>query len=451
MLKRFLKYMIVLSAAAAIAASVFLTAISVRSDMYAPVYGDCFEAGMTIQHIEGLDSGRSVVAGTLGENSYYKIYDDRGGLIAYHVIDGGDVCVRITDIGRWEHGPVLACLMQPADASVRSYGVLLFADQDGNTEKKTTLSAATAAGGYEAVFCLNGAEALYACTGNGEVRVFDAEGAVRCVLPTGAETEVTSVTQVDEKLIVSGRKTGAYAAGYDQQGGLVWEYHVFDHEKYDSAVLYGSQLGEHYFMYGQYRERPAAESGDTEISDAVSRPDDEALPMLPMPFRPLVRRDFDSRGAVNAFLVLLNGDGTQPRLLQYTTGTNHLLPVLCGVSDQAVFLYAAAAQSAEDAYFTGYLYELDTELRQKASEEFSVSSDSVLYCVQRNGIYAYTSVNGSGAYRMRYFSSAAVYAEEMRRVAQYTEIEDVYLQTTLLLPWLIVAAGGLVLLRMRYV
>ena len=54
MLKRFLKYMIVLSAAAAIAASVFLTAISVRSDMYAPVYGDCFEAGMTIQHIEKL-------------------------------------------------------------------------------------------------------------------------------------------------------------------------------------------------------------------------------------------------------------------------------------------------------------------------------------------------------------------------------------------------------------
>ena len=90
-------------------------------------------------------------------------------------------------------------------------------------------------------------------------------------------------------------------------------------------------------------------------------------------------------------------------------------------------------------------------MRQKASEEFSVSSDSVLYCVQRNGIYAYTSVNGSGAYRMRYFSSAAAYAEEMRRVAQYTEIEDVYLQTTLLLPWLIVAAGGLVLLRMRYV
>ncbi len=126
MLKRFLKYMIVLSAAAAIAASVFLTAISVRSDMYAPVYGDCFEAGMTIQHIEGLDSGRSVVAGTLGENSYYKIYDDRGGLIAYHVIDGGDVCVRITDIGRWEHGPVLACLMQPAECSRSAATVCFF-------------------------------------------------------------------------------------------------------------------------------------------------------------------------------------------------------------------------------------------------------------------------------------------------------------------------------------
>lgn len=370
-------------------------------DMTNAVPGDIYTSTMRVTNIACLGNGKSLVVGKDGKDSFFKIYGANSNLLDEGILQHEGLDLYIDDISVKENNFAMIC---SARKGRHSTGVLFVYDYQRNSLDKWELPTPET---EDTTFFIS--DNYYFAANKDNMYLLNTNFSATFSL--NDVDKINDICVFNDKVYVVGQKVltvdgedkrFAFYACYSMEGDLVWEKSAM--EDMISTIKTMMPISDGHLILHGHMSKNDKVSIDSYSKKYVNTKDD----------------------TFSAFLLHIDADGeiVSGSIFENDEGIN--IKELAGMSKYYRITGYGAVTEEDDDEYTFHLSLTNKELANISRTGFTSDADLVYHIAGNDeiGIFCLVNVNGTGNYKLNYYSSISEFVSEMKTLNSLRGIID---------------------------